>query len=135
MLSAVEYDADAHLNFEDIAIDSLEKPMIMQVRIKASKTDPFRKGVELYLGRTSNELCPIAAMLAYQAARGDKPGPLFRYQDGKVLSRDRFVVSVCDALARTGINHKAYAGHSFRIGAATTAAQCKIPQATIKILG
>ena len=72
--SEAEYDTGAHLNFEDIAINNLEKLTIMQVRIKASKTDPFRKGVELYLGRTSNELCPISAMLAYLAVRGDKSG-------------------------------------------------------------
>ena len=28
-----------------------------------------------------------------------------------------------------------YAGHSFRIGAATTAAQCGLPESTIKMLG
>ena len=57
------YDPTAHLSFSDIAVDNMANPSIMQVQIKASKTDPFRKGVSIYVGRTGNDLCPIAAML------------------------------------------------------------------------
>ena len=39
-------------------------PTLVQVRIKASKTDPFRKGVVVYLGRTDNDLCPVGAVAA-----------------------------------------------------------------------
>ena len=39
------------------------------------------------------------------------------------------------ALARAGIDSSRYSGHSFRIGAATTAAQVGIGDATIKAMG
>ena len=39
------------------------------------------------------------------------------------------------ALDCAGLNSSAYAGHSFRIGAATTASKRGIPDATIKMLG
>ena len=32
---------------------------------KCSKTDSFRWGVEIYLGQSSNELYPVAAIVAY----------------------------------------------------------------------
>ena len=40
-----------------------------------------------------------------------------------------------EALTVAGIDCKAYSGHSFRSGAATTAAKLGIPDATIKMLG
>ena len=46
------YDSGVHLSFGDIAIDDLNNPTVLQVSIKQSKTDPFRKGVTLYVGRT-----------------------------------------------------------------------------------
>ncbi len=60
---------------------------------------------------------------------------LFRFQDGRLLTRARFVAEVRRALESAGLNNRAYAGHSFRIGAATTAARCGISDATIKLLG
>ena len=36
-----------------------------QVNIKASKTDPCRKGISIYIGRTNNGLCLVAALAAY----------------------------------------------------------------------
>ena len=62
---------------DDVQVDSREHPSVVRVRIKASKTDPFRRGVLLYLGRTDNLLCPVAAITAYIASRGSDPGPFF----------------------------------------------------------
>ena len=44
------YDAGPHLSYSDIAVDSTSNPTSMQVRIKSSKTDSFRKGIDLYVG-------------------------------------------------------------------------------------
>lgn len=87
------------------------------------------------MGRTYNELCPIEAMLAFLAIRGNKQGFLFTFADGRLLTKDRFVTRVRAALEEAGLNKKSYAGHSFRIGAATTASLCGISEATIKMLG
>ena len=99
------------------------------------KTDPFRKGVSVYLGVAGGELCPVAAILDYMVRRGSYKGPFFTFADGSFLTRDRFVQVVRSALDCAGVNSSHYAGHSFRIGAATTAAQRGIPDAMIKILG
>ena len=131
------YDEGAHLNFKDVSVDSMEKPSSLKIRIKASKTDPFQQGVDIFVGRTGNELCPVAATLAYMVQRGPGPGPgpLFKFQDGKPLTRQRFVARAREALTSAGVDCSAYSGHSFRSGAATTAAKCGVSDATIKMLG
>ena len=40
-----------------------------------------------------------------------------------------------DALSQLGVDHTQFNGHSFRIGAATTAAQKGIQDSTIEMLG
>ena len=129
------YDEGAHLSFEDISVDCIENPQVLKVRIKASKTDPFRMGVDVYVGRTNCSLCPVAAVLAYMAMKGPKPGPLFTFSDKKPLTRARFVLKVKEELSEAGVVSTPYSGHSFRSGAATTASERGISDATIKALG
>ena len=59
------YDPSVHLNFADVSVDDLTNPTIIQLSIKQSKTDPFRHGVNMYLGSTGNTLCPVTALLNY----------------------------------------------------------------------
>ena len=89
----------------------------------------------MYVGRTDNWLCPVTAVLSYLVARGSGPGPLFKWEDGRFLTREAFVAAVRKALAETGLAAKDYAGHSFRIGAATTAARQGLQDCLIKTLG
>lgn len=129
------FDEGAHLAFNDVTADRLDNPQSLRVRIKASKTDPFRVGVDVFVERTGKELCPVASILAYLSLRGQGPGPLFRFRDGKPLTRPRLVFKLREALQAAGIDCAAYSGHSFRAGAATTAARQGISDTTIKMLG
>lgn len=129
------YDPGVHLSVGDIAVDHPSRPSFVRVTIKQSKTDPFRKGVDLFIGRTGTDLCPVAALLDYLQARGTSPGPLFCFADGRPLTRQLFVVLVRDALKKAGIDQSKYCGHSFRIGAATTAAAKGMEDCIIKTLG
>lgn len=133
--SDTAYDEGAHLSFGDFTVDDLDNPTTLKVRIKASKTDPFRKGVDIYVGRTGDSLCPVSAVLSYMVARGKGAGPFFIFQAGTPLTRMRFVAAIREALARFGIDASMFSGHSFRSGAATTAAKQGIGDATIKMLG
>jgi len=92
------YDEGAHLSFHNISVDSIEDPSSLKVRITECKTDPFQLGVDVFVDRTGNELCPVAAVLAYMVKRGPGPGPFFTFQDGKPLTRHRFVARVREAL-------------------------------------
>lgn len=133
--SETTYDSQTHLCFSDVKVDSRVSPSFLQVVIKASKTDPFRRGVSLYIGATDGPLCPVAAVLSYMVVRGDARGPLFTWANGRYLTREKFVAGVRRALELAGLDSRSYAGHSFRIGAATTAARCGIQDALIKTLG
>ena len=103
--------------------------------IKQSKTDPFRRGVDLFVGLTGTDLCPVAAILDYLTHWRRCRGSLFRFSSGEFLTRKRFVDSVRAALAETDIDQRKYCRHSFRIGVATTAAARGVEDSVIKTLG
>ena len=130
-----DFDKGVHLTFGDVTVDSLQNPQVLKVRLKASKTDPFRVGIDIAIGRMHDDLCPVAAVLAYMTLRSRGAGPLFRFKDGKPLTRTRFVSEVKQALAAAGVDDKQYSGHSFRSGAATTAAKNGVQDSTIKMRG
>lgn len=88
------FDPSVHLCVSDISVDHPSRPSMIKVKIKQSKTDPFRKGVDLFVGTASDALCPVAAVLAYIAVRGTDAGPLFRFQDGRFLTRNSHFVSI-----------------------------------------
>ena len=48
------YDPSAPLNFSGISVDNSTMPSIIQVRIKASKPDSFRQGVNVHIGHTGS---------------------------------------------------------------------------------
>ena len=89
----------------------------------------------MVVGKVDGPLCPVTALLGYLLARGAGPGPLFSFEDGKPLTRIRLVEKVRRALQVAGVLSKPYSGHSFRIGAATTAARVGVEDSTIKMLG
>ena len=123
------YDQSVHFSFGDIALDDLINPTVLQVCIKQSKTDPFRKGVTLYVSG------PVVAVLSYLELRGCRPGPLFLLQSRKPFTRPCFVTVVREALGKSGLDERKYCSHSFRIGAATTVASKGMEDCIIKALG
>ena len=54
--SVFAYDASTHLNPSDLSINVPSQPTVVQLRIKQSKTDPFRQGINIYLGATDSTL-------------------------------------------------------------------------------
>ena len=83
---AAAYDPSVHLSHGDIKVDSISAPSYVTVMLKASMTDVFRKGVTVYLGRTGQNLCLIAAILSYLAqfsgSKAKRSGPFFQFSDG-----------------------------------------------------
>ena len=129
------YDPEVHLSPKDVAVDNRAKPRMLKVIIKQSKTDPFRQGVTLCLGKTDSQLCPVDALLPYMAVRGNQEGPLFIMADGRRLTRQLFSDSLDNILASLRLDSGEYNTHSFRIGAATSASEAGIPDSTIMMLG
>ena len=60
---------------------------------------------------------------------------MFYFANGIYLPKDNFFKTVREALTTLGYASSNFADHSFMIGAATTAAEAGIDEATIKALG
>lgn len=123
------------LSLRDVVIDSRFKPSVIHLTLRQSKTDVFGAGVTIHLGRTGDILCPVSALLAYLAIRPPTPGPLFLLQSGNPLSRQALITAIRNALSSAGLDVSLFNGHSFRIGAATSAALAGVPDSTIKLMG
>ena len=99
--SGGRFDAKVHLSMADVTVvvDSSGNPKQLQIRLKRSKTDQLGEGTTVCVGKTGEDLCPVAATLSWLVERGNAGGPLFHYADGSPLSQHRFVVELRKALA------------------------------------
>ena len=126
---------EAHVTRSCVRIDGQH----LVLHLKHSKTDPVGRGVDVVIGAGSPPHCPVRATLIYLAAtsRNNTPGsPLYVLASGQRLTRQVFTATVRCLLAATNKhNVKKYASHSFRIGAATTAAAAGIPDHLIRAAG
>ena len=57
-VSLGQFDPSWHLTPLDLAVDD-QHLMILKVHLKSSKTDQSASGLDLYVGRTYNDLCPV----------------------------------------------------------------------------
>lgn len=108
------------------------------LKLRNSKTDPFSKG----LGITNFEnLKSVHYMLLYLELRKlfdcDQFSPLFIDSERSCLpiTRDKIIQHLMELLRRSRFFGQNYSSHSFRIGAATTAAAAGIEDHVIKELG
>jgi hypothetical protein len=105
------------------------------LHLDASKTDPFRTGVDvliaapLALSALSNyaSLCSVTHVIA--------TAPLFHFEDGSPVTR-RWLMSRVDELLRS-IHHdpRAYSSHSFRKGGAVSLQQQGVEDSIIRRTG
>jgi len=85
----------------------------------------------VYVGKKDTQLCPVGAGLDYMAM---DPGPFFRFLNGELLTKSKFTQKVWSAMEAVGFPHTQFAGHSFRIGAATATARAGVDDSVIRIL-
>ena len=101
------------------------------LRIKASKTDPFRVGANVTLWETGCPLCPVNAFRSFRSLRGNlAQGPVYRMETGDFVTRRQVAAFLQIALRDVNINT-----HSFRIGGASAAAAAGVPDSIIQIMG
>ena len=133
--SAAGFNPDRHLKWGDVCANRQESPSLVRVHLSFSKCDQLGRGVDVFLGATGDELCPVVAVTSYARRCGSAPGPFFRFADGRPLVKTAFVEGVRRKLTEIGLDSSRYAGHSFRIGAATTAASVGLEDSVIRALG
>ena len=85
------YVPDIHLGVADVAVDSHSSPSCLRLRVKASKTDPFRKGCFLHIGKGEFPLCAISSLLGIFDPEGRCLGPII-----SVSGRTAFIPRLTD---------------------------------------
>ena len=76
----------SRLLWGDVAIYSASTPTLLRV-FQVSKYDQVGRSAYVFVGRTSNLLCPVAAVLAYMSKRGTLPSQFCRDQQGRFTAR------------------------------------------------
>ena len=122
-----------NLHWSDVSFS----PDRISITLCQSKTDPFRRGCTVKIFKTNSSTCPHHAMDHYRKVTGEITPSTPLYQAGRFhpLSRAAVTTTLRQLLKKAGIDHAHYSSHSFRIGAATTAAAAGLPAWVIKSLG
>ena len=109
----------------------------MTIHVSHSKTDQSSLGVDILIGKSHDSaICPIVALIAYLKTRGTREGPLLVYQNSLPLTKQSVTEELRTLLPLCGVTEaRHYAGHSFRIGAATSAAMAGVSEYVIRHLG
>ena len=95
----------------------------MYVRIRYSKADQAGVGVTLKFSQTRDAICPVQCMRSFLLVRPKVVSPLFCHIDGSPLTSFQFSEVLQKVLKLVDNRLTGYKSHSFRIGAATRAAQ------------
>ena len=128
-------DPKQHLTVSDVTLYDESDPPYASVLIKRSKTDTFNKGVLVFVGCTADpNLCAHCSLQSM--VRKKRPDePLFLCSNDTALSKYMFVNNTKLVLALLGYDVTKYSDHSYRAGAATTAAMIGMSDYEIKLLG
>eukprot|EP00731_Ephydatia_muelleri_P006557 Em0003g805a len=86
-------------------------------------------------GNDWSSALPSGSNLELHGQQGVSPGAILRVQRPSPINQGSPGKRVRQAMQVSGIDDKLYSGHSFRIGAATTAASCGLQDSLIKTLG
>ena len=130
-----QFDSNLNLCLGDVLLTD----NCVNLFIKVSKTDPFRKGSTIQLFHNGSLLCPYTAFAKYLSIRRCintiDTDPLFLLPEGRPLSRKAFLELFRVACNAAHLDVDQISSHSLRIGAATTAAAAKTPDHLIQTMG
>lgn len=111
----------------------------VEFRLRRSKTDQVGKGRSVVLFAVAGTpVCPVYCLGQFRYLQGGSASvdaPLLAHRDGSFLSKFQFVRVLRKAIRGLGLDESLYAGHSFRIGAATEAARLGFGEEVIKHIG
>ena len=117
-----------------MSVDQRPYPNVVYIFLHYSKTDQFGKGCTVPLAKSSSCLCPVEALMLYLQHRGSRVGPLFIDSNYIPLTKAKLNYRLQGLIKAVGLPGT-YTLHSFRVGAATTAAALGFPEYLLKAMG
>jgi hypothetical protein len=132
------FDPAAHLTRGSVRFEpSFAAPNHVVLSIPSSKTDPFRKGVSLFISAAPGaSTCPVTSLKQlYMLDPRPPESPLFVGDDGLPLLRGDLIRRIREDLSSLGLNPSEYAGQSFRRGGASSAAAAGFHDFELQQLG
>ncbi|XP_057215508.1 uncharacterized protein LOC130569722, partial [Triplophysa rosa] len=131
-----KFDPLVHPTVSDLLVLDSET---ISYTIKQSKTDQTRRGHFIYIFNLQSPIQPYQTLLAYLHFRKPRTtaasDPLFVDDSNRPATRFWFQKHLKAVLLQSGIPADNFSGHSFRIGAATTAAKKGLSQPQIQAFG
>jgi hypothetical protein len=126
-----------HLKDVSVRSGSSSGSKALQIILKHCKghtgEQPFTIVIPAHTSGSST--CPVRAVIQYLHARGQSTGPLFLFRNGLPVTGAFFRDRLRQCLLMIGLDPPHYKGHSFRIGAASTAAAAGLTDTQIQRLG
>lgn len=89
----------------------------------------------VFIPACPNLLCPVRALSSYLCLRGVNSGSLFIDSNKEPISVARFRSELARVVQAANLASRGITPHSFRVGAATSAAALGIPEETIQRMG
>ena len=109
---------------------------VVDLTFRQSKNNQRGPPQRIRLVQSSNDfLCPVRALMAFIAIRPQCLGPFFCHFDGTPLTRYQFNSVLKRTVSLAGLKEHHIRGHSFRIGAASSASALGLSQADIRSMG
>lgn len=118
MVQDSELNVGHAIQYDDVKIvnDSVE------IRMKHSKTDQTGKGVIICITAAGKGVCPVKCIGEYEKIRPKIKKSYFCHFSGKCVTRYQVTSVLRKTLDISLVKSALYKSHSFRIGAATSAA-------------
>lgn len=131
-----ENDISKVIQMEDVHIEKIDEVNInMSVIIKNYKHSDLQPKTLSLTFLKNSPVCPVNSFLEYKRLIKHNTGPLFKFSCGTPVKASYFNSSLKKLLEFINLNPQFYKGHSFRIGAATSAAMRGIPLSVIQHMG
>ena len=112
------------------------QPQMIKIIITTFKHNTDSKPFEILIEREDAlPYCPVQALVDYCKLRGALPGTLFCQPNLAPITVYQFNTELSRCLQFCGLDTRRYKGHSFRIGAASLAAEKGFSDAQIRTLG
>ncbi|KAK3101276.1 hypothetical protein FSP39_002336 [Pinctada imbricata] len=120
------------VTFQMAGKDPISTQIVLNHHKSQKKSDPIIITIQ---GNPLIAYCPVRCLFNYKNSFPHTSGPLFQFSSGSPVPYSYVTTQLSKAAVFAGLDPKRYKGHSFRIGAATHAAQLGFSENYIQHLG